>query len=97
MTEEQEKQLSLADFENPQVWPFWPYQTIKRRRVDGAAPDCALLVDFGPPGLRFDVHFLAAGLFDLEDPAKRKTLLETAKASPAIDPEKLIADGWVID
>lgn len=97
MNKEQEKQRSLDDFKNPPAWPYWPYQTIKRRKADGSMPDCALLVDFGTPGQGSDVHFLDASMFDLADKSERQRLLEVARSTPAIDAEKLIAEGWVID
>lgn len=97
MTNEEEKQQSLRDFENPLRWPCWPYQTIKRRNLEGGFPDCALLVDFAPAGQGADVHFLDADLFDLRDQAKRAELLAKARMEPAIDVAKLVEEGWVID
>ena len=97
MTDEEEKQHSLRDFQNPPIWPFWPYQTIKRRKPDGSMPDCALLVDLAPVGEPFDVHFLDADMFDMGDKDKRAALIAEARTRPAIDAQKLIDEGWVID
>lgn len=97
MTHEEEKQQSLHGFQNPSIWAFWPYQTIKRRNPDGGFPDCALLVDFGTPGQGFDVHFLDANIFDIDDKEKREKLLAEARKTPPIDAQKLIDEGWVID
>ena len=97
MTNEEEKQQSLHGFQNPSIWAFWPYQTIKRRNPDGGFPDCALLVDFAPAGQPFDVHFVDADMFDMGDQAKRAELLAKARMEPAIDVAKLVEEGWVID
>jgi hypothetical protein len=99
MTDEEEKADSLRWFRNPPTWPFWPYQTIKKRRGGGEMPHCALLVDFATPGMSedYDIHFVDAMLWDLDDAAVRKEKLAVAKASPPIDPVKMIEEGWVID
>lgn len=96
MTEE-EKQHSLVHFKDPSAWLYWPYLSIKRAKDDGSMPDCALLIDFVAPDGGFDVHFLNASIRDLEDASERKRLREVARSSPVIDPEKLIAEGWVVD
>jgi hypothetical protein len=97
MTSEEEKQHSLRDFQNPSIWPYWPYQTIKRRKLDGSMPDCALLVDLAPTREPFDVHFLAVDLFELNDKVRREELIAEARTRPAIDAQALINEGWVID
>lgn len=75
-------------FENPALWPMYPFLPIRRRGKPGAFPECRVISADKP------LRVVEAGLYALP---KTKAEFDALPFKDYETLNELLADGWIVD